>query len=359
MTRTKILKTLLSALLTAFQFFSTAKAGLVDILQSSSVCSTALAANREDVLKSSDYAPINCLSLEQYFQTIENASGYTAHHSFERAIALYNAQRTLKDLTQFLNNQDVVRLQNELNSAFDENLKGLGSFSKFSVLAGFGFPLTTGEQVFFFGVQRKTNNALYVLEGRRNINGTVRLVKYTIQPQNLHVPASPADIALLVNDSQTQQKRYVLLNTISNAISPDAFNDAFKQSDRILGFYLKDMQIIIPIISGMVLKDYKILGNELKFWLNLSGISTQGGSSTSFGEGVPPPSSSYGAYGANDPSDDYRNASERGEQLKVNVAEGLKLRESPNGVAIIQQLNKGQIVYLLNGVNQIVNNGIN
>ena len=346
---------LLGILLIICQCFPIVEACSVNTLRTSSFCSTALTANRADILRGNDSAPINCLSLEQYCQTIERTSRRDAHHSFERAIALYNAQKTLKDLTRFLNNRDVDRLQNELRSAFAENTKGIGRFSQFSVLNNSGFPLSQNEKVFFFGVQKKSANQLYVLEGRRNTDGAVRLVETKIQPQNLSVPTASADIALLVNNIKTQRMRYVLLNRINSSI--------FQRSDRIPGFYLKDMQIIVPVVSGMGIEELNTLGNELKFWLNLSGASTQiDNSSFDDRQGISLPESRYNSnnYSNNSVSlsDSERclNANKIGVSLTV-AAHSLILRSSPNGAQVIG-LNEGDTVHLLNGVNQIVNNNL-
>lgn len=350
------LKNLVLTLLIVPQFFLVVEACSVNTLRSSSFCSSALTANRSDILKGDDSAPINCLSLEQYCQTIERAKSPFSHRSFERAIALYNAQRTLKDLSQFLDNRDVKRLQNELTRAFTENIRSLGEFSQFSVLNDSGFPLSQNEEVFFFGVQKKSANQLYVLEGRRKTDGTVRLVETKLHPKNLSVPAAPADIALLVNNIQTQRMRYVLLNQINS--------NAFQSSDRVRGFYLKDMRIIVPVVSGMWIEEFNTLSNELKSWLKLSGENSQGGYS-SYGEGVAPPASFYGSNYSNSSTNSDSSTSKSCEQAntignrcRVTTDSGLTLRKTPNGIKIIV-LDNGTIVNTLNDINMAVNNSVN
>jgi len=226
-----------------------AQADLVNTLYATSLCSTALNAHRTRILGGTKSDQIDCLTLKNYFATIDNQP---SHRSFERARAFVNAQRIIGVLDkQFRHNQDVSRLQEQLNKAFQRNFKELKELTKASVLERFDKPLRRGEQIFFFGAQNM-NEGLYILEGRKK-GKQAKFVDKVIKPRPSYERFPDKPLSLRVGND------YFSLDEIQSA----DFRDG------IYGFYIKSRRIVVPAPNNYSQNLLYKMGRELADMLRI------------------------------------------------------------------------------------------
>lgn len=146
-----------------FSLYSTiANATLVDLLENTSLCRSALT---QEARESSN---ISCHTLRIKFQTIDNNASY---RSFKRSLALWKSQKIINDLHQAVpESKDILKLKTAILREVDKNIKAMRNLklNELSLLSRYkNRPLDNGE-VFFIRVEKSSDGrSLYFIEGRK------------------------------------------------------------------------------------------------------------------------------------------------------------------------------------------------